>query len=62
MERLLLTTQEAAALLDVHPATLAAWRSTARGPAFIKLGSKVGYDRQDIDAWLDRNRRTGTRR
>ena len=21
-----------------------------------------GYDRQDIDAWLDRNRRTGTRR
>ena len=32
--------------------TLAHWRSEGRGPAFIKLGSKVAYRGSDLNEWL----------
>ena len=32
--------------------TLAHWRSEGRGPAFIKIGSRVGYLGGDLNLWL----------
>ena len=40
-------------LLALVPySTLAHWRSEGKGPAFIKLGSKVAYKGADLNAWL----------
>ena len=34
--------------------TLAKWRMVpARGPAFIKLGKRIGYRGADLNRWLD---------
>lgn len=58
----LLTTAQAAEVLDVHPATLATWRTEGRGPRFIKIGERnVRYARSELEAWLDSQVRTGTR-
>jgi predicted DNA-binding transcriptional regulator AlpA len=46
--------------LGVSKPTLARWRCTKQGPAFVKIGGKVGYLDADIDAFIDCNRRTGT--
>ena len=35
-----------------RPSTLAHWRSEGRGPAFIKLGSRVAYRGSELNAWL----------
>ena len=35
-----------------RPSTLAHWRSEGRGPAYLKLGSRVGYRGSDLNAWL----------
>ena len=45
-------TQEAAAYLGVRPNTLEVWRSKNKGPRYYKLGSRVIYDRDDLDAFL----------
>jgi hypothetical protein len=41
-----------AAELRVKHQTLTAWRTLGRGPAFVKVGSKVFYRRADISEWL----------
>ena len=33
--------------------TLANWRSTNRGPAYVKLGGRVFYRGSDLNAWLE---------
>ena len=48
--------RQAAALLGLSPATLRRWRSDKQGPAFIKAGRSILYDREDIDRWLLRQR------
>ena len=32
--------------------TMAQWRSEGRGPAYIKIGSRVAYRGSDLNAWL----------
>lgn len=32
--------------------TLAHWRSQGRGPAYLKLGSRVAYRGSDLNEWL----------
>ena len=32
--------------------TLAHWRSEGRGPAFVKLGARVGYAGRDLNRWI----------
>ena len=32
--------------------TLAHWRSEGRGPAFIKIGSRVAYSGKALNDWL----------
>ena len=52
--RTLLTDIQAAERLNVSVMTLRKWRLFRRGPNFLKLGSRVRYRPEDIDAYLDR--------
>lgn len=47
-----LTTPEAAAYLNVKPATLEQWRWNGRGPRFCKVGRNCRYRPVDLDAFL----------
>lgn len=42
---------------SVH--TLRWWRRTGRGPTFLKVGGRVFYRPEDIDAWLAARPRGG---
>ncbi len=55
-----LSTPWAAEYLGLSPATLEALRSRGGGPAFAKLGRRVVYRREDLDAWLAERRRKST--
>jgi len=50
-EKILLNTREAAAFLNLNPATLAHYRSAGDGPAYCKFGGRVRYFRADLLAW-----------
>lgn len=53
----LLTTIEAAAVLNMHPSTLEKGRQDFRRdafPPFIRIGRAVRYREEDLLAWLDR--------
>jgi excisionase family DNA binding protein len=47
-----LRTPEAAAYLNVQPATLEQWRWNGRGPRFCKIGRSVRYRQADLDLFL----------
>jgi hypothetical protein len=47
-----LNTQEAAAYLGVRPNTLEVWRCKHRGPKYAKLGSRIVYDPEELDAFF----------
>jgi len=48
----LLTTYEAARYLGMSPGSLSNWRSTGRGPTYIKLGSKVMYRKAEVERFI----------
>jgi excisionase family DNA binding protein len=54
----LLTQQLLAEELQVSVRTLERWRQEGTGPAFIRVGRSPRYRRSDVDAWLERQRRT----
>jgi predicted DNA-binding transcriptional regulator AlpA len=54
------TPEIAAERLGVSKPTLARWRCDGTGPKFVKIGGKVGYLDEDLDDFLDRNRRVST--
>ena len=56
----ILTPPEAARYIGLAVATLAKARCWGGGPFFIKLGRRVGYRRQDLDAWLSARRAQNT--
>lgn len=47
-----LSQPELAALLGVAERTLEKWRYQRTGPAFVRLGARVGYRRSDVERWL----------
>ena len=49
-----------ASYLGVARQTLARWRCEGGGPAFLKLGTRIRYERADLDRWLDAHRRRST--
>jgi len=55
-----LTASEAAEVLGLAPSTLAKLRLTGNGPVYCKLGRRVVYRRQDLEAWLGSHVATDT--
>lgn len=50
----LLTTEQAAAILNVPPATMRWWRYQRTGPKAFRLGArKIMYKRSDVTAWCE---------
>jgi excisionase family DNA binding protein len=50
----LLTESEVSKALRVSLATLRKWRVEKRGPRFIKIGSLVRYQLEDLREWLSK--------
>ena len=55
-----LSTPLAAEYLGLSPATLETLRCRGGGPPFVKLGRRVVYRREDLEAWVTRSRRLST--
>ncbi len=51
-----LNTQELALRLGISRRTLENWRGLGLGPPFHKLGSRVVYDPEAIEKWLNKCR------
>jgi len=51
-----MTQEQVSKALGVEVSTLAFWRSTGKGPMFIKSGTKVMYLAADINDYIERNR------
>lgn len=47
-----MNTQQAAAYLGLQPNTLEVWRCKHKGPRYSKLGTRVLYDRADLDTFF----------
>ena len=47
-----LSLQEAASYLDVAVDTMYQWRTKGIGPAALKIGNRVKYRRETLDAWI----------
>lgn len=56
----LLTEAQAAALLNVAPATMTAWRATKRAarPTHCRIGGAVRYRLTDINAFIEQSVQT----
>ena len=48
----LINTEAVAELLGLSPATLRLWRSTGKGPQFVKRGGAVRYRTEDLEEWV----------
>ena len=59
-ETVYLNTLQAARIVGLSPKTLARYRVKAKGPVFAKLGGRVRYLREDLDAWVRSRRRAST--
>ena len=57
----LLTLPETAELLRAPVATLRYWRHLGSGPRSFRLGRRVLYRRDDVQAWVDAQRNSGSR-
>ncbi|RUV07450.1 DNA-binding protein [Mesorhizobium sp. M1A.F.Ca.IN.020.03.2.1] len=55
-----LRTDGAARYVGLSVSTLEKLRLTGAGPEYIKLGRTVVYKPEDLDAWIDGNRRKST--
>jgi predicted DNA-binding transcriptional regulator AlpA len=48
----LVTPKALAERLDMSTSTLAKWRLDGAGPAYVKIGARVAYDEEMVEAWL----------
>ena len=60
-ETVYLTPLQAARIVGLSAKTLARYRVKGKGPVFAKLGGRVRYLREDVDAWVRSRRRASTR-
>ena len=56
MARHLLLTTEASELLRMPEATLRYWRHMGEGPPSFKIGRRVVYDADELQAWVEAQR------
>lgn len=54
--RRVLTAQEVSEMTGIPTGTLRYWRSRNEGLRSFKLGRRVVYDQDDLEAWLDAQR------
>ena len=54
-----LTTEEVAAQLRTTPETVRYWRHIRKGPKSFKVGRRVLYAREDVDAFVAEARAVG---
>jgi hypothetical protein len=53
-----MTPEQVAEIAHVVPDTLSRWRSSGKGPPFIRLGGRsVLYYRPDVISWLEAHRK-----
>ncbi|MGZ3172135.1 MAG: helix-turn-helix transcriptional regulator [Croceibacterium sp.] len=52
MDQLLLTPDQTSDRLHTPVATLQYWRTTGRGPRYLKIGRKIFYRSGDIDQFI----------
>jgi hypothetical protein len=52
-----MTEKDAARFLSVSQRTLQAWRVSAVGPPYIKMGRAIRYCLRDLIAWTESKRR-----
>jgi predicted DNA-binding transcriptional regulator AlpA len=52
VEAPLLSPREVGELLGVSTATLRSWRERNDGPAFLKVGKLVKYEKVDLETWF----------
>ncbi|WP_417497201.1 helix-turn-helix domain-containing protein [Maricaulis sp.] len=55
-----MNTYQAAEFLSVSPSYLNKLRLTGDGPVFVKVGTRVTYDRADLENWATDRKRTST--
>lgn len=55
-----LSAEQAANFLGLAKSTLSKMRLSGDGPAFIKMGRRVAYRPEDLEAWVASNRRLST--
>jgi len=48
-----LTAAQAANIVGLSPSTMAKLRLAGNGPVYCKLGRRVVYRREDLEAWLE---------
>ncbi|KMK68600.1 AlpA family transcriptional regulator [Puniceibacterium sp. IMCC21224] len=46
-----MTQQQLAARWQMSPRTLEQWRWLGKGPRFLKIGARVLYREEDVEAW-----------
>lgn len=52
-ENHLLTTEQAAEILNLQPGTLSRWRYLGKGPPWIRVsGRTVRYRRSELELWI----------
>jgi len=51
---------EVAAKLKIGENTLAKWRLSGRGPAYVKIGARVMYDAGTVEKWIASRVRVST--
>jgi len=56
-----LTTEEVADLVRTSPETVRYWRHIGTGPASFKVGRRVLYAVEDVQAFIDAARNSGSR-
>jgi len=47
-----LTPEDLARMWQVSPGTIANWRTSKKGPEFIRIGGLVRYSPAAVEAWL----------
>lgn len=56
MAERLMSRREVAEYLDVPEATLARWAYAGAGPSYFRVGRHTRYRREDVLAWLEKQR------
>jgi len=56
----ILDTYEAAEVLGLAKHTLDNWRTTGKGPMYIRVGNRIRYRKSSLDEFLSKNRQWST--